>query len=128
MTTKHRIPVPTESAEQIALFQWASLAALNRPELGLLVAIPNGGWRTLETGARMKREGVKAGFPDIMLPVPRGKYHGLFIEMKRRRGGHFDEFQKVWAKELIGQGYYHCVTMGWEHAVKVIEAYLRGEE
>ena len=30
----------------------------------------------------LKKEGVKAGVPDIVLPVLRCTYHGLYIELK----------------------------------------------
>lgn len=45
------------------------------PELELMHHIPNGGQRTgkfgsAAAGAKMKAEGVKAGIPDIFLPVP----------------------------------------------------------
>ena len=39
------------------------------------------------TGAQMKAEGVKKGFPDIELSVPRRRFHGLYIELKRRESG-----------------------------------------
>jgi len=31
---------------------------------------------------RFKREGVLAGVSDIFVPVARGEFHGLYIEMK----------------------------------------------
>lgn len=54
------------------------------PELQLLYHVPNEGKRTWRTGARLKSEGLKPGVPDLCLPVARGKYHGLYVELKRR--------------------------------------------
>jgi len=125
--SKYSIPCPTESAEQASLLLWANLAASRMPELNLLFAIPNGGWRTPATAARLKREGVKAGVPDLMLPVARGKYHGLCLELKRRKGGHIDPAQLRWAKELTAQGYFHCFCSGWHEAKAVLESYLDGK-
>ena len=79
--------VPSESDEQIALFDWARVMTSQIPELRLLFHIPNGGYRNKITAARMAREGVKAGVPDLFLPVSRYGKHGLFIEMKRKKGG-----------------------------------------
>ena len=74
----------TEEDEQSALFQFASWQ--KEPEWSLLFAIPNGGYRKLKTGIRLKRTGLKPGIPDMMLPVGRGGFLGLFIEMKSEKG------------------------------------------
>ena len=65
-------PIPTESAEQQTLFQWARMQSGKYPELELLYHVPNEGKRSHKTGARMKAEGLKSGVPDICLPVARG--------------------------------------------------------
>ena len=44
--------------------------------------IPNGGSRNKLEASNLKKQGVKAGVPDLFLPVGRGSYHGLFIELK----------------------------------------------
>ena len=75
-----------EGAEQATLMDWAALMAGRWPELQLLFHVPNGGARGKAEAARMKRQGVKAGVPDLMLPVARGGYHGLFLEMKAALG------------------------------------------
>lgn len=113
----------SESGEQISLFQWAKYAACTNPELHLLYHIPNGGKRDKATAARLKREGVKAGVPDICLPVARGKYHGLYIELKAGKNTVTDN-QSRWLTELTRQGYCTAVCYGWEPASKVIEQYL----
>ena len=41
-----------------------------------------GGKRDAKTATILKRQGVKAGVPDLHLPVARGGYHGLYIELK----------------------------------------------
>ena len=117
---------PTESEEQQAVMSWSEWAANRMPEAGLLFHIPNGGARTAVTGARMKAEGVKKGVPDLMLPVARGGYHGLFIEMKRRQGGRVSPEQAGWLRNLEVMGYYTAVCFGADDAIKVIDDYLRG--
>ena len=91
----------TEAQEQRALFQWAGLAEQQYPELKLLHHIPNGGKRDARTAANLKKEGVKAGVPDMCLPVARGQYHGLYKE-----------------------GYATKVCYGWLEAKESIEKYL----
>lgn len=48
----------------------------------MLFAIPNGGHRNIITAARLKREGVISGIPDMFLSIPRNGFHGMYIEMK----------------------------------------------
>ena len=76
--------------------------------------------------ARFKAEGVKAGVPDLFLPVPRCEKHGLWIEMKRREGGRVSEHQSEWIQQLLAQGYAVEVCYGWEEASKVLLGYLSG--
>jgi hypothetical protein len=116
----------SESTEQQALFEWAEIAAKKTPELKLLFAIPNGGKRNITTAARLKKEGVKSGVPDICLPVPCGKYHGLYIEMKVGRNKPSVN-QLWWIEQLQRQGYKVDVCYGWGEAVKVIAEYMTQE-
>ena len=120
----YRPPVPTESAEQIALFEWAERARGTYPELQWMFHIPNGGARSKATAGRLKAEGVKAGVPDIFLPESRFGYRGLWIEMKRQRGGVLSEPQKRWIRYLVQSDYYVARCDGWEDAKGVIESYL----
>lgn len=119
-----RIPAPLEENEQRWLFQWAADAALKWPELELMHAIPNGGKRDRVTAAKLKGEGVKPGIPDIFLPVPRGGFHGLYIELKRTKGGRPSEAQKDMIPRLREQGYRVEICKGFNAAADVIEEYL----
>jgi len=110
----------SEEDEQSTLFDYASY----QPEpWNLMFSIPNGGFRSKKTGAKMKRTGLKAGVPDIFLPVMRGKYGGLFIEMKSEKGI-VQANQKEWHIKLRAQGYKCEICRGFEQAVKTIEKYL----
>lgn len=117
----------SEGDEQEALFEWASIKTAALPELALLFHIPNGEYRDKGTAAKLKRQGVKAGVPDLFLPVARGGYHGLFVELKRTNGGTVSNSQKQWIKELEKKGYAAGVCHGWLSASRVIEQYLMGQ-
>jgi len=115
-----------EHGEQMAVFQWCAFNHERYPVLRRMFAIPNGGGRSAREGGRLKAEGVKRGVCDIMLPVPSGSYHGLFIEMKRRNGvpSNVNKDQKDFIEFVKSQGYCAEVAFGWEQAVRILESYL----
>jgi hypothetical protein len=113
----------SEYAEQCALITWAGLVQGRWPELALLFHIPNGGARDRVTGAQLKAAGVKAGVPDLCLPVARHGWHGLFIELKV--GDNEPSAQQVrWLDDLAAQGYLALVCRGWDEAREALEGYL----
>nr|DAU58489.1 MAG TPA: Nuclease [Caudoviricetes sp.] len=128
MSGAERKLIPTEGVEQASLFNWAAMRRGKYPELELMFHVPNEGKRSSVTGGRMVKEGMKAGVPDIFLPVPRGENHGLFIEMKRRKFGKLSKEQADWMEKLSGKGYACAVCFGWQAAAETIEAYLNGAE
>lgn len=113
-----------EHDHQVALFQWAEWQSGAMPELKLMFAIPNGGARNIVVATKLKAEGVRAGVPDIMLPVPRGLYHGLFIELKKPKGT-VQPNQREWIAALGLQGYRSVICYGWEEAKDTVLAYLK---
>lgn len=120
-----RTAIQSEHDEQVTLMKWWALAhqRFGIPEQ-LLFAIPNGGVRNIVTASRLKAEGVRAGIPDLFLAVPSHGMHGLFVEVKRVRGGHVSDAQSVAIHELKSQGYDAVVCYGWEEAKAVIYGYL----
>ena len=103
----------TESAHQKALFAWMAQQT-DYPELKLAFAIPNGGLRDKVTAARLKAEGAKAGVWDIFLPVPRGRWHGLFIEMKV--GNNVLTTPQTDFISKLADNYAFMVCYSWEEA------------
>lgn len=114
-----------EDEEQILLFQWAGYMIGAMPELALLFHIPNGGARTPGEAGRFRAMGVKAGVPDLFLPVPRQGCFGLFIELKRKYGGQLSNLQRDWLDDLSARGYRAVMCHGWEAARDVLIDYLR---
>lgn len=116
-----------EAEEQEQLFEMAAYHEHQYPELKLLHAIPNGGSRHPVEAANLKKQGVKAGVPDIHLPVPRSGYASLYIELKRERGGRASEEQISWINALNNAGNAAMICEGCDIAWKVILAYLNGK-
>lgn len=115
---------PTESEKQIALFEWAKWNYAKYPELKLMYHIPNEGKRSVSTGARLKREGLKKGVADICLPCPRGKHHGLYMELKSEDGKASKE-QIDFLYAVCKEGYSAHICYGAENAINVLKWYLR---
>jgi len=115
-----------EDNEQATLFEWAAFQSSKYPELSLLFHIPNGGKRNPREAARFKRMGVKPGVPDLFLPVARGGFHGLFVELKSK-GGRLSEYQRQWLSKMSAEGYAACVCFGFDEARRDILNYLDGK-
>lgn len=121
-----RIATPrTEAQHQAAVMMWAEQPAVRSkwPCLATLYHIPNGGSRDPVEGMHLKRQGVRRGVPDLHLPVARGSYHSLYIEMKADTGKASPD-QVWWLDKLNEQGSFATISYGWESAVKVLEWYL----
>jgi hypothetical protein len=91
--------------------------------LDLLYAIPNGGERNVLVAAKLKAEGVRAGVPDLHMPVARGGHHSLYIEMKKT-GGRLSDVQIRFIAALEAAGNKVVVAYGWKEAVEAIKQYL----
>lgn len=123
--------VPSEHMEQVAVMRWADLMTGRYPELALLYAIPNGARTSIGTARKLKAEGLKSGVPDLCLPVWRAidhtsVWHGLYVELKRQRGGTVSPEQRAWHEALRGQGYRVEICKGAVAAIATITAYLEG--
>lgn len=123
-----------EHSEQVALFKWADMQPLSRyifkeGRIGdFLAACPNGGFRTVQTGSMLKAEGVRAGFPDMILTLPNKNHCALFIELKApTKTARVSENQRCWIDRLNEAGYLAVVAYGFIQAKEIIEKYLRNE-
>ena len=112
-----------EAREQASLIEWAGWMQKRIPDLRLIFHIPNGGYRNEIEAANLKRQGVKAGVPDLFLPVAKHGFHGLFVEMKTKNGK-VTENQVKWLRDLSAQGYLAVICRGADEAKKIIEDYL----
>lgn len=103
---------------------------------GYLFAIPNGGvlCDTPKTKRKLRMaymfaEGFKSGVSDLFLAVPRGIYHGLWLEMKDTGKGveALTEAQLAHIKAMQAVGYAATFAAGFGHAQAVIKKYMNLE-
>lgn len=111
----------TEAQEQITVIEYCDLKGIP------CFHIPNGGARNPREGAHLKRQGVRRGVPDLCIPVSRGVYHSLYIEMKTLKGRPTQE-QKEWISALREFGHCAYVCKGADAAIKLIDMYFNLEE
>lgn len=135
----------SEHGEQTALFAWSAacinVGIGNAAPLSKMYAIPNGGKRDAQTAAMLKAEGVRTGVPDVHLPYPvvadmarYDLYHetqpvggymaGLYIEMKKVKGGSLSAEQKERIEQLHDDGYAAVRCNGWLAARDALIVYL----
>lgn len=76
-----------------------------------------------KTGGRLKASGVQRGWPDISIAVPRGAYHGLYIELKTETG-FLSQDQQLIIDQLNNQGYKASCQKGLDACIKEIDNYL----
>jgi len=115
--------VKTEHEEQKQVCNY--LDKLNK----LYFSIPNGfvaGGRNKFAGIKkLKAEGFKNGVPDLFICEPNKEYSGLFIEMKKEKGGVVSDDQKQWITQLIFRGYSAVVANGFLEAKEIIDEYFK---
>jgi hypothetical protein len=124
----------SEHSEQVQVIEWARRWEFQYPELGLLFAIPNGaalashhdrrGRRFSPQASKLKAEGLRAGVPDLCLPIARQGFNGMFIELKVGYNIPSPE-QARYLDALAEQNYYAAVCWGAEEAILAIQAYLQ---
>lgn len=113
----------TEHVEAVQLMRIVKLHESRYPALKMLAAVPNGGDRHRVVAAKMKAEGVRAGYPDYLLDYPSQGYHGLRIELKSMTG-YASREQKDWIERLRANGYRAEVCRGAEAAWACLRDYL----
>ena len=105
----------TEHEEQRELVRW-----FRQTWPGVRIfAIPNGGQRSMATAARLKADGVSSGVPDLFVPA-----WGLWVEMKRSKGGSVSAEQKDWIAYLESVEFCCIVGKGADDAKAKISAFF----
>ena len=119
--------IETEAQAQKTLIRWWAVACrtYQLPE-SVLLHITNEGKRSVVMGRILKNMGMRPGTPDLFLAVPRNGLSGLWIEMKRSKGGNLSVAQRRMLDMLKEQGYTAHVCHGFDEARNCIRAYLKG--
>ena len=115
--------IPSEHDEQVSLFQEMALRAKQDPRWGKAFAIPNGGLRNVIVAKKLRAEGVRKGVSDIFIPVPAGPYCGMFLEMKRRKGGFVSQEQCDFLCS-VEVDYFTAIGHGAQHAIELVSTYF----
>jgi len=131
----------SEHDEQVAFFDWIDLniarlepVTLNNctvpsknPELwkalSLCYALPNGGKRHAVVALKLRKEGARAGFPDVNNDYPVGKWHGLRIENKVGKN-QLTALQKIKKDLLESVGFKYVVCRSADQAINTLIEYL----
>ncbi len=113
----------TESNEQIAAMDW--LRAQHPKIAEHTLHIGNERKATYYMGYIMKRMGVLKGASDLFMAYPVGVYHGLFVEVKSKRGKPTTE-QKAFIDRMRSVGYRAEICYGAEEVINTMKSYLGG--
>jgi len=116
----------SEHDHQCALFSWARLPVTQRqyPGIDLLEGTLNGVKLTKAQAGKAKAAGMLKGVHDIRLPVSRGPYKGLSIELKYGKNDLTEE-QAWYGLRLREEGWRTAVCWSWDEAREVIIQYLQ---
>lgn len=115
---------PSEDESQMCVIDWAKLQRWKKGTLAdYLHHSPNGGLRSKSEAGRFKKMGTKAGFPDLFLPIAKGPFNGLFIEMKISTGK-ISVNQRAYIPLLKDENYRVEVCYSADGAINLIKNYL----
>ncbi len=119
---------PLEEWEQEQVFKWILSNQIREPKLQLAYGTLNGVRLAPRLRSKMKAQGNRKGVHDIVLPAKShcGRYPGLYLELKRLKGGRVSEDQKRYHQLIKEQGYKSVVCRGHFEAIQKIDAYLGG--
>ncbi len=117
---------PPEAWEQERVFDWIRGNEGKYPQLQLAYSTLNGVKLSPGLSMKMKRQGNRKGVPDIVLPARSGsgEYSGLYLELKRVKGGRVSKEQKEYIARLKQENYCAGVVKGHREAIDTIKHYL----
>lgn len=108
-------------------------APLALPCLKWFHAIHNQGHGDMVRGAMAKAEGTKKGVADTFLPLPKGGFAGLYIEMKKPserakragnelKGASPEQLEFKEYSQAVGYGWALCYS--WREAAQMLQGYI----
>ena len=126
---KQPLPIPKEEDDQLALAQLLdSLKYGGRPLQWM--HCPNEGKRKPQYIAKLKRLGLKSGFPDVIIfdsPPCDLTFKGAVIELKRVKRGVASDEQRDWINYFFNNQWRAAICHGIDQALEQLRywGYLR---
>ena len=111
----------SEHEEQVAVVEYCDLLSIP------IFHIPNEAKRSPAVAARLKAEGLRPGIPDLCVPVAKGIFHSLYIEMKDEKG-RLTDAQIEWLVRLRKEGMCAYCCKGAANAIELISRYMDEDE
>lgn len=122
----------SEATDHLALFDFLARIEGREPDVRWAFHCPNGEKRDKATAAKLKRMGVRAGVPDILMPITNATpiggefFVGLAIELKAGKNTVTDE-QGAWLECLQLNGWCTHVVYDWVDAARIIVRWVGGD-
>lgn len=124
---------PLEAEVQKALFEFMATARIETgaPIGDYAYAVPNG---TMFAGTAQQRakysnalksQGLRPGVSDVVIALPRGQYHGAYIELKREAKSKVGDDQRIWLTRVEAVGYYSALACGLDSAISHVREYIK---
>lgn len=120
-----------EEKIQIDLFRYLNY---KYPDV-IAISEPSGLRVSMGLAIKLKKMRSAHTHLDVLLLEPRGKYHGLMLELKAKniykkdgsllKDAHLQDQQRT-IDLLNERGYKACFAVGFDQAIKTIEDYLNG--
>lgn len=91
--------------------------------------IPNEGMRESWFARALVQIGLLPGVLDYFIQRPNLKWHGLYIDMKRKdkRGKKTDEDQDSFIEHALKDGYYATYAYGCDDAIRIYTDYINNK-
>lgn len=117
-------PRDLEYQIQVSIFQWISFHEKKYKGLDLAYSTASGLKLPIGSIVKAHKVGIiKKGLPDIVIPVSRKGFHGLYIELKTDEGKPTKE-QVEFVKRLNEEGYLACFSYGFKETISKLEYYF----
>jgi hypothetical protein len=110
---------PSEDAIHLAVMEWVNLHPSISP---YVIHIPNEGKRSFSFGKKLKKMGMRAGVYDLFIAIPKNGYHGMWLELKSRKGKLSKE-QLQFCEDMGKQDYFPYVVYTIDDAIEIIKEY-----
>lgn len=113
-----RRPDETEYSHQRRLHHWLTQRSIPHYHC------PTELIRDAQEGRAQSLIGTFPGVPDLCITLARKPHHGLYMELKREKGGIVSGAQQFWLEELARNGYLAIVSWHYEQSIGIVENYL----